>query len=290
MSISTVATVYNGKDQSGTARLYGVSKSARYQRVRRADLAAAGLDRAISSATLYASSDAENVVILFGFPNFGWFSFPDFSGGYQQLANQKGSGKEYDVNLTTFDNTARSVLLVATRRRSEFRISFRDAFLQKWNSTLDALLKGTQASRDGNPTLTWEMFPENVSYLSSDRAYLRIHQDLNIELDWWPDYDASVTYHIFLYINGSGNLRGYVQRWAYWVEGGAKSDDIAEELEPKVKQGMTKLNEELASSLSAFDGLGFRDVYYLPGKQTGTTTPASLTGWTTDDVTIVLER
>lgn len=227
--------------------------------------------------------------MLFGFPQFPWVPLPDFTGAFHQAANQRGASKALDMNFPGFDNAARSALLVATRRQPEFRLSFRDAFLDKWKNTLDGLLAGSKAKRDGNPTLTWELFPKGVSHLNPDHAYLRIHQDLDIELDWWPDYEAPVTYHIFLFVNGAGNLRGHVQRWAYWVEGGAKSDDIAEKLEPKVIQGMGTLNNELSSSLSAFDGLGLNDVYYLPGRQTGTT-PGQVSGTTWQDVTIVIEH
>jgi hypothetical protein len=288
MSLSVLSSVFSGANQTGSMRLYGVGKNERYRIARRSDLQAAGLSKAISSAEVFASSDAETTLILMGSP-FPFIDFPDFSGAFQQFTNPKGASKELDVNLTLLDNRATSLMLVAARRRTEFRISFRDVFLDKWNSILDAQLGGSPAKRDGNPTLTWQMFPKNISYLDADRIYLKIHQDLDIELDWWPDYEASISYHVFLYVNGDNNLRGYVARWAYWVEGGVKSDDIADELEPKVIEGMGKLNEELSSSLSAFDGVGIDDVYYLPGRQLGGSVPTEQAGFTTDDVTIVVE-
>ena len=206
------------------------------------------------------------------------------------MTNSKGSGSELDVNsfASGFDNTATSMLLIAANRDFEFRLSFRDLFLEDWRTILDAQLSGSEASRNGDPTITWEMFPENVSYLDSSRTYIKIHQRLRIELSWWPDYDASLTYHLYLYLDGANRIRGHVARWAYWVEGGIKSGGIADELEPKVISGMGTLNDELGSRL---DGLttAFADMYYLPGTQRLLAGTGVIPGSTFSDVTLVLQ-
>jgi hypothetical protein len=291
MSLSALAAVFAGNDQTGNARWYGVSASSRYRRVPRSMLSSAGLDAAISSVTVYASSSAETNLILFGLPGVPWAFLGDYIAGFHQVSNLHGADKPFDTNLSAsgWNNSARSLLVVATRRRPEFRISFRDAFLSKWNDKLDGLLSGTEARRKGNPILTWEMFPSAVSYLDPNRIYLKIHQNLRIELSWWPNYDASVTYHIYLYVNSAKNLRGYVARWAYWVESGVKAKQIGNKIRPKVIQGMDEINSDLASSLTAFDGFDINSRYYLPGRQVGSTTSAQLGGWTTQDTTIVLE-
>jgi hypothetical protein len=290
MSLSVLAGVFSGANQAGTARFYGVGNSERYRRGRKADLSAAGLVSAISSVTAYSSSTANTTLLLFGLPGLpAWASLPDFNGKYLQITNAK-SGSELDVNLSAhgFDNATTSLLLVATSRKSETRISFRDIFLAKWKTIIDGKLSGG-AKRDGDPTLTWEMFPQGVSYLDANRIYLKVHQKLDIEIDWWPDYDASITYHIFLYLDGAKHLKGYVARWAYWIEGGAKADDIEDKLKPAVISGMNTLNTELGKQLSALSAFAFSDLYYLPGKQLSAAGTGVLTGWTMDDVTIVLE-
>jgi hypothetical protein len=180
-----------------------------------------------------------------------------------------------------------SLLLVKTNRGSETRLSFRDLFLSRWKTTIDSKLSGG-AKRSGEPILTWEMFPEGISYLDPQRIYLKVHQELDIEIDWWPDYEASITYHLFLYLSG-GRLRGTVARWAYWIEGGAKADDIEDKLAPAVIAGMDDLNAQLSASLGAIP-ITFTDLYYLPGRQLSAAPTGTLTGWTTDDVTIVLVR
>lgn len=290
MSISVLTGVFSGANETGTARLYGVGTSQRYHRVPRSELSAAGLLAAISSATAYSSKTANTTLLLFGLPGFpAWAILPDFTGRYAQITNAK-SGSELDVNLSAlgFNDATTSALVVATSRKNEIRLSFRDLFLAKWKTIIDSQLSGG-AKRNGEPVLTWEMFPVGVSYLDSNRMYLKVHQKLDIEIDWWPDYEASITYHIFLYLDGAKKLKGYVARWAYWIEGGAKADDIEGKLKPAVISGMNTLNAELGKQLNSVSGFSFSDLYYLPGKQTSAAATGTKTGWTTDDVTIVME-
>jgi hypothetical protein len=285
MSLHALAGIYTDFNQAGTARFLGVGHSARYALLRGSTLSAHGLNKSISSARVFGSSACDPTLLLFGSP-FSFFDFGDFSGQFHQITNTGST--EDNVNLTgALNNWATSCLLVARNRPTEFRVSFRDIFLDKWKEVIDGELSGG-AKRDGDPSLTWEMFPTSVSYLDSDKFYLRIHQKLDIEIDWWPDYEASITYHVRLYPTG-GNIRGYVARWAYWIEGGVKADDIEEKLAPAVVAGMDKLNEELGNQLSALDFLNVQDVYFLPGRQLGNPVDGQLTGTTWSDVTIVLD-
>jgi hypothetical protein len=265
--------------------LYGVSRTTRYQRASQAALSDRDLWRRISSARLFSSTDADTTLILFGFP-VPFVNFPDYTGSFIQFTNAR-SGSELNVNVPgSLNDLTDSLLLVATNRGPETRLSFRDLFLSRWRTTIDSKLSGG-AKRSGDPTLTWEMFPEGISHLNPERIYLKIHQQLDIEIDWWPDYEASITYHIFLFLNSAGRLRGSVARWAYWIEGGAKADDIEDRLAPAVIAGMDDLNSQLSSTLDVLP-FTFTGLYYLPGRQLTPAPTGTLTGMTTDDVTIVL--
>lgn len=291
MSLAFLSSVYKNTNQTGASRLYGVSRSSRYNRASKSTLNSAGFSNNISSARVNDSTRADGHLILFGSP-FSFISFPNYDGLFAQITNRKNSGIDFDVDQLSahgFNNTTTNLLLVAANKGGfEVRLSFRDMFLQKWKDEIDPLLGG-DASRKGNPTLTWTMFPQGISYLNSSRRYLKIHQKLNINVPWWPDYDATITYHLYLYLSGSGRLRGHVARWAYWVEGGIKSGQIADKLEPKVISGMGKLNDRFSDELDSFSSISFKDLYYLPGRQTTPKPTGVFTGWTTDDVTIVAE-
>lgn len=285
MPLSMLSIVYTGSNQTGTGRVFGLGTSHRYNAIDNGEMKSFGIYRNLSSATVYASSSCDATLILFGFP----FALPwNYTGNFLQITNQRGAASALSTNFPALlNNSASSMLLVAPNRGSEIRLSFRDLFLNQWNTTLDAQLRGSEAERSGDPTLTWEMFPTGISYLDSGRRYLKIHQKLKVVLDWWPDYDASITYHIYLYLDGGGRLRGHVARWAYWVESGIKSGAIGSELEPQVIRGMDTLNSQLANQLNGIS-FSFSDLYYLPGRQLSRAITGILTGSTWADTTIVL--
>jgi hypothetical protein len=284
---STLAQVFSGANQTGTSAVYGVGTSERYHQITASELVSRGLFRDISSCTILGSPNADPALILFELPGLVMPFFPSsYTGRFLQLSNLGSSPLNLDLASHGFDDQAVSALFVATNRDFEQRFSFRSLFLQKWKDTLDSFLSGP-AHRKGDPILTWEMFPPNIGYLNPNRTYLKIRQDLDIVLDGWADYVAWIEYHIFLFINSAGNPRGVVQRAWYWIEGGSKTDDIEAVLKPAVIDGIDTLNSELTNALSGFDGFNLNDLYYLPGAQPS----AGLAhqGFTTDDVTIVIE-
>lgn len=291
MSLSVLTGVFTGANQSGTGQLFGVGTTPRYNYVRSSEMLSRGLYRTLSSATVFSSSTADATLILFG-PIHPLLSAatPDFSGRFVQITNPRGAGSELDVDLLSdhgFNDAATSVMVVAAQRGSELRLSFRDLFLDPWRTILDSQLSDG-ARRDGDPVLTWEMWPQGISHLDPNLTYLKIHQPLHIEIDWWPDYKASLTYHIRLFLNGSGRLQGFVARWAYWIEGGLKTGGIEQRLAPAVIAGADTLNQELANRLQALSGFTLRDLYYLPGRQLTRAPRGVRTGLTTDDVTLVV--
>lgn len=285
MSLSFLATGYEHTNKGGLQRLFGVGNSARYNHIDEALLGNLSFNAILSSIQVNPSSSATANAILFS-NNISIFSIGNFAGDFRQVVAAKNGAANF-VNMTdfSFNDRTRSIMLVNTSRAFEFRVSFRDQFLDAWNETLDAEL-GSQASRKGDPLMTWEAFPEGISYLSADQIYLKITQRLNINIDWWPDYDASITYHLYLYLDGANKLQGYCQRWSAWVEGGIKSDGIMDKLWPKVEAGVSTINNTLTEKFSTLPA--FSDFYYLPGRQISPVSGVG-SGNTWDDVTLVFE-
>jgi hypothetical protein len=286
MSLSFIATGYEHVNKGGLQRLFGVGNSARYNPINEALLGQLSFDAILSSIQVNASSSATANAILFSNNIAGIFPVGNFAGDFRQVVTGKNGAPNF-VNMTDFgfNDRTRSILLVNTGRGPEFRVSFRDKFLDTWNETLDAQL-GSQASRKGDPLMTWAAFPEGISYLSSNQIYLQITQALNINIDWWPDYDASMTYHLYLYLDGSKKLQGYCQRWSAWVEGGIKSGAIMNNLWPKVVDGVSTINDTLKQNFASLPA--FKDFYYLPGRQIAPISGVG-SGTTWDDVTLVFE-
>jgi hypothetical protein len=288
MSLSFTASGYEDLNKGGLQRVFGVGKSARYNHLNEALLDKVSFDAILSSIQVNASSNATANVILFAnfivldlFP----FKIGDFAGEFRQVVAAKNGAPNF-ANMTdfAFDNFTHSMLLVNTGRANELRLSFRDLFLDEWKSAVDAL--GSKASRKGDPLMTWSAFPEGANYLSPDQIYLVIKQRLNINLDWWPDYDASITYHLYFFLDGAKKLQGYCQRWDAWVEEGTKSDDIMDDLWPKVEKGVSTLDDRIAKRVATLPA--FKDFYYLPGRQLSPVSGVA-SGTTWDDVTLVFE-
>lgn len=290
MSLSFIATGYEHTNKGGLSRLFGVNQSGRYNHIDESLLGQLSFDAILSSIEVSSSSTATANAILFSNRAPGPFdigiSVGDFAGDFRQVVAPKNGAPRF-ANMTDFgfNDRTRSILLVNTNRRLEFRVSFRDQFLDTWNNTLDDQL-GSSASRTGDPLMTWAAFPKGISYLSSDQIYLQISQGLNINIDWWPDYDASITYHLYLYLDGAKKLQGYCQRWSAWVESGIKSGGIMDQLWPKVVAGVTTLNNSLTQAFQSLPA--FNDFYYLPGRQVSPVAGVA-SGTTWDDVTLVFE-
>jgi hypothetical protein len=282
----------------GRSEFYGLGTQSRYYYENASQLQSKGILRNLSSGIIWESRVCDATLILFnniyttvliaGFPPMV-IPAPDYNGTFLQLTNPRESGSEFRLDHFSdygYDNKAAS--LIEVRTWSLFRYSFRDLFLEEWKKNIDNAL-GSDASRQGDPIMTWEMWPQGVSYLDPNARYLKIHQPIRINVPNWPDYDASITYHIYLYLDPNGKMRGYCARWAYWVEGGIKSGQIADRLEPSVKQGCGKLTQALSEKLDQYSDLSFSALYYLPGRQLDYPPPNVFTGHTLDDVTIVLE-
>ena len=288
MSLSMLSNVFTGSNQSGAARLYAVGSSQRYSRASFSDLINVNLYRNLSSATVFASSRSTPTQIFFDNTFFGTPT-TNYTGPFMQITNDSNSALDVNFSDHGFNNRSASMLLVTPRSGGfEFRFSMRDLFLDQWNTILDAQLSGSRASRNGDPVMTWEMWPTSIPGLSSNLTYLKIHQRLDISIPWWPDYDASLTYHILLSLNGSGTLQGSVASSSFWVESGTKQGRIERELGPQVTAGVTALNTELANQLNAYSAFPFSDIYLLPGNQTTAPSTGVITGDTSDDVTIVV--
>lgn len=286
MSVSFLSYGYENINKGGLQRLFGVGNSARYNPINKARLSQLSFNAILSSIEVGASKSATSNVILFS-NNLRDMSLGDFAGDFRQIVAEKNGAVNF-ANMTDyeFNDRTRSLLLVNTARNPEVRLSFRDQFLQTWKDTLDDQL-GSSASRKGDPLMTWAAFPVNVEYLSPDQIYLRIKQSLNINLDWWPDYDATIYYYLFLYLDGSNKLQGYCQRWSAWVEDGAKHDEILAELWPKVNEsGVNTINQKLSDKFASLQA--FKDFYYLPGRQLSNVSGVGR-GTTWDDVTLVFE-
>lgn len=168
--------------------------------------------------------------------------------------------------------------LLVNRSSDEFELNMNDVLRDAFRDAFDEAVAGTQVSRSGNPRIYSVFWPS----WDSSRKFVRIEQNMNVALDWWPDYDAQVQYDIYFRVVG-GEVRASVARTHTWVEGGIFSGTIIDDLHPQMVIGADSLDEQLESGLGLLNvlgaiGGGFNSVYLLPGNPPAMTPPVSNAG------------
>lgn len=183
----------------------------------------------------------------------------NFSGKYVSLNMQAGWTSRWNYIGDSFNDDIESALLI-NRSPREMEIELKDLIVPDFLEGFDAETRGTPVTRKGDPKVFTTFWPG----FAPDRNFVSIEQDLNVEVDWWPDYSAQVRYDIYLYLNSSGNVWGYSYYPYVWVEGGIFSKKIFNELYPKLKNGAHTLTEKIQAKLSLLSFRRFRGLYLLP--------------------------
>jgi hypothetical protein len=259
--MGSIGTAFTKLDQKGQSYTDGAGGNLRYSRTPFWEFLGAGVSGAVSSVRVLPGPGAP-ALILFQDQS----PFASFDGVFMQFTNASQEIFDLDLagDLAAFNNKASSMLVVQTQLDPEFRFSFAEKVVPEWNNFLDDTLP-SDVERVGDPSVRWVAFPENDEHLNPDRIYVRIKQNLNVVLENWSDYDATISYWVRFRADG-GKAVASVAKWAYWVEGGIFSGAIADELEPKVKNGATDLKDKLNTALGAVPS-GVAAVYMLPGNQ-----------------------
>jgi hypothetical protein len=189
------------------------------------------------------------------------FTERNYLGNYASLNMADGATSWWSFVGSALNDDIESALLVNRYRRGEIVISLREQIADEFATRLDERLSGTQVSRKGEPRIFNLFWPGH----DPGKIFLSIEQDLEVALDWWPDYDAQVRYDIEIYLTPQRKIDGYVS-WVYvWVEGGVFSGDIYDELQPQLVNGASTLTESIRSKLAQFSLFTFADLYFLPG-------------------------
>lgn len=265
-----VGLLYSHKHQAGDI-LAGASTDVgpRYDRWWETSMLGVDAVDNVRSVSVFASETGAAVMMLFSTYN-SWGC--DFGGDFVQFTNSHRH-KQFDDDIpqSMFSTEAptipliNSMLMVQSQRRSELRISYKEAFLPRWDD-FGAKHLPKQVSFSGAPLLTWMPFPKGQQFLSEDQIYLYIDQRLIVDFSpYWANYHAEIYFWIHLKVE-DGKVKSHVQRWSYWVEGGLFTQVVAAILEPNLilaSQQLAKAVDEALSDIPA----KVTGVYYLPGKQ-----------------------
>jgi hypothetical protein len=131
----------------------------------------------------------------------------------------------------------------------------------------------------GDPKVTWDMWPS----FSPTRTYVYLRIPLRENIWGWFDYDLELRFWIYFYIDTSGTLRGYVDWYGLWVEGGFLTESILERTIGEVGEIVPEVNSLILEATSPWEPFSFARLYYLPGR-------ATPTGRVDEDVSLVLVK
>jgi hypothetical protein len=142
--------------------------------------------------------------------------------------------------------------------------------------------------------VTWDMWPDGSladrdPRPSDDRRFIWVRIPVHVNASLHPDrrwinYYAEIRYWIYPWVDDAGDLQGHVAYSGVWVENGTRHRRVRETVEDYLPDTEAEVNAMLDSAVAVLNLTGpFRRQYFLPGT-------AAATGYTTDDVTLVLVR
>ena len=280
------AVVFNQSNQSGNGILVGSANAGRYAQYTGLQAYADDLWNMRSATITDPLDKGASSLIIFESSIFGVSPAPQtFQGDFVQYTNFDAQD-QWKVNFKQLDSQrARSAMVIhVATGASELRL-FASDLVKPQLETAAAMFaenEDVEISFVGAPIIGWWPFDANTQYLNSNHIYLSVYQKLEVDVSL-NAYDVVIRFWIRLFRTSGGQIRGWVQRWSAWIEGGLFTSFIAAVLDPTLKLVAIDMNE-------AMENLGeAQDIYLLPDRQLNPSLGHSvLTGNTSDDVTIVL--
>jgi hypothetical protein len=276
--------LYQHSDYRGRSFFVNHRSRSVYRLIRASALNAVSLNEAISS--LYVDASATGVggqVILFQHDRCvgRYATFPTMPGAPSTAA--------FTPYVGDFINDRTSSILIVRRFNNELPpIALGSLGLRDEIATFAGSVP--RISLRGNPIITWDMWPEGPETGSDphpnapSKRFIYIKIPVEVDVPNWLDYDAEIRYWIYLYVDSAGTLRGYVDYYGAWVEGGVKHDSILDRIMDALPGTIGTINARLNDALSMAAAFGpFNQQYFLPGT-------ASNSGNTNDDVSLILVR
>jgi hypothetical protein len=143
-------------------------------------------------------------------------------------------------------------------------------------SVIDGLLTGGASRRGPVRTsyVTWANVHPGVRAGNPNRHQPwellgTLNVDFHISTPWYcSDADGTITYYIFFFIDGEGQLRANVDGWSYRYDGGGPfcTGEISSRLTTAVSGGMGTVQSQIDLGISLFArSRRFSMLYFLPG-------------------------
>ncbi|KAA3658171.1 MAG: hypothetical protein DWQ04_25930 [Chloroflexi bacterium] len=287
--------LFRRDDQAGGSYFINHGPGFVYRRTRRRALIGAWLNEAISSLNVNASEDEVSGDVIL-------FQHDRFQGRYARFSTTLNDPviRHNINNLRSHIDNKTSSILVVRHFRNELELPIGDLF-----DGLGYTIRIENTVNDmpgivmrGHPIITWDMWPEGSPRSQRDPhpndssrrfVYVKIPVTLS-HRDFAFSYDAEMRYWIYLWIDDSGNLSGYVAHSGVWVEPSFLRRRVRREVEDHLPESESIVNDTL-NEIFAFLNLylgPFDRQYFLPGSVDSEVSEQY--GHCEDDITLVLVR
>ena len=241
-----------------------------------------GMNDKISSLSYNAHTDEVGGSVIL-------FEDPGYRGRYRNFPVIPGHRQDVWFIGNGFNDVTSSSLIIR-RWPNETRPLSLSALVPQ-DRIADIVNAQDDVSTAGNARFSWDMRPTgNVSSTDvhpnrPDRTYIYVNVPITIHTPWpFANYYAEVRYWIYLYIDRSGNIQGYVDQYGCHVESGIIHNRVARGLMNAIPGTLGAVNELISNAVVLPNLAGpYRFTYYLPGR-------FELRGNTGDDVSIVAVR
>jgi len=201
------------------------------------------------------------------------FQNANFYGNFQNYEIYTPGDTEDDISYVGdgFNDVTSSILIQRRFPNETDRIPLRDFIdMDTITGTVNNIAPG-QLRSSGTPTLTWDLYPTGGNGEPNDpqKAFIYLIIPAQANTGQWffgGWYDVQIRYWIYLYVDGNGQLQGYVNWWGYWVQGGLYTNGVASALQNQIPQHLDPVNALVSQAVTLANAGGpFSLIYYLPG-------------------------
>jgi len=246
------------------------------------DFRSFGMNDALSSL-IYGCTTEETGGNVILFENI------NYNGRYRNYSTQPGFSTGVSYVGDDFNDITSSTLIVRRFANETAPVSIGSAVPQ--SAVTDIVNQQGGVRSAGNTTITWDLWPSGPTTGSDPhpddpgKRFIYVIVPIMVQTPWYvPDYYAQVRYWIYLYVDTSGNLQGYVNWYGCYVEGGIVHDQVRDGLMAKIPGTLGQVNNLVSQALALANiGAPYRFSYFLPGRN-------EFNGNTSDDVSVVAVR
>lgn len=265
-------TDYRGR--STFASLPGTSPVSTYLQISKSWLSAVNLHDRVSSFELGASAAEQSGRLIL-------FEHENYRGRYAMWSVGPGAVlRRPNLTAQSFNDKTSSALVVRGFTTEMGPIALGDLGTPTLRQQIAATVTATpNLSPRGSAIITWDMWPS----FSPSRKYVYIRIPVVVDVPHWFDYDAEIRLWVYLYVDSGHKVRGYLNWYGAWVEGGILTGKILDRLMSEIPAAAGQINAMISEALEMVNIFDFVGLYYLPGT-------AAPTGRVDDDVSLVLVK